>query len=101
MEQLVTINIFGQSYTFKSESDVTNAKEVADYLEKEVARVENQQHVESTSVSNLAILLLAALNIVNDHIELRKTLSELQGEVSDRSSTLIEKLDAKTRRLVE
>ncbi len=93
MEQLVTINIFGQSYTFKSESDVTSAKEVAGFLEKEVARVESQQNVESTSVSNLAILLGAALNIVNDHIELRRTHFDLQKGISDRSSALIEKLD--------
>ncbi len=93
MEQLVTINIFGQAYTFKSESDVTSAKEVADYLEKEVAKVESQQNVESTSVSNLAILLGAALNIANDHIELRRIHSDFQKGISDRSSALIEKLD--------
>lgn len=95
MEQLVTINIFGQSYTFKSESDATNAEEVADYLEKEVARVEAQQSVESTSISNLAILLMAALNIVNDHIELRRTHSDFRKGVSERSSALKKKLDTK------
>ncbi|MCP4691882.1 MAG: cell division protein ZapA [Desulfobacterales bacterium] len=97
MEQLVTINIFGQSYTFKSESDVTSAKEVADYLEQEVARVAAQQNVESTSISNLAVLLMAALNIAGDHVELRRVHAELHNEISKRSSVLIEKLDVEAR----
>ncbi len=94
MEQLVTINIFGQSYRFKSESDVTSAKEVAEYLEREVAKVESQQNVESTSISNLAVLLMAALNIAGDHVELRRIQTEFQEKISERSLALIEKLDA-------
>jgi hypothetical protein len=36
LEQLVTIELFGQQHTFKAESDENEAKEVADLLAKEV-----------------------------------------------------------------
>jgi len=68
LDQLVTIELFGQPYTFKTESDITNAKEVADYLVKEVTKVETQ-HSSQSSVAKFATLILAALNIANENIE--------------------------------
>lgn len=93
MEQLVTIELFGQPYTFKTESDITNAKEVADYLVKEVAKVETQ-HSSKSSVTKFATLILAALNIANENIERKKFYSELLGNISKQSANLIRALDA-------
>ena len=72
MEQLVTIELFGQPYTFKAQSDVSNAKEVADHLVKEVTKIETQYSSKS-SVNKLATLILAALNIANENIKLKNT----------------------------
>lgn len=93
MEQLVTIELFGQPYTFKTESDITNAKEVADYLVKEVAKVETQ-HSSKSSVTKFATLILAALNIANENIERKKFYSELLANISKQSANLIRALDA-------
>ena len=93
MEQLVTIELFGQPYTFKTESDITNAKEVADYLVKEVAKVETQ-HSSKSSVTKFATLILAALNIANENIERKKNYSELLANISKQSANLIRALDA-------
>jgi len=93
LEQLVTIELFGQPYTFKTESDITNAKEVADYLVKEVAKVETQ-HSSKSSVTKFATLILAALNIANENIERKKFYSELLGNISKQSANLIRALDA-------
>lgn len=93
MEEIVTIELFGQTHTFKANSEVTKAKEVADLLVKEVTRIEGQQSNHSSNMSNLTILMLAALNIANDHVELRRNHSKLLHDVSDRTANLIHTLD--------
>ena len=93
MDQLVTIELFGQPYTFKTESDITNAKEVANYLVKEVTKVETQ-HSTQSSVTKFATLILAALNIANENIERKRFYSDLLANISKKSDNLIRALDA-------
>ena len=92
MEQLVTIEIFGQPYTFKTDTDVVNAKEVADYLVQEVTKIETQDSSKS-SVTKFTTLLLAALNIANENIEMKQKYSDLLKNFSKRSMNLIRTLD--------
>ena len=89
MGQHVTINLFGQPYTFKAESEITEAKEVAESLVKEVARVETQQSGKASDLTKLAILILAALNIANENFELKRNYSDLLQKLSKRSASLI------------
>ena len=42
LEQIVTVQLFGLPYTFKAESEGAKAREVADYLVSEVAKVEGK-----------------------------------------------------------
>lgn len=93
MEQLVTIEIFGRPYTFKAESETTKAKEVVDFLKREITKVENQQSDKSPGITKLAILILAALNIANENFDLKTNLSELSEQLSERSTSLIRILD--------
>ena len=93
MDQIVTIQLFGQTHTFKANSEVTKAKEVADLLVREVNRVEGQQTDKSSNMSKLTILMLAALNIANEHMELIRNHSELLDDVSNRTANLIRTLD--------
>jgi len=93
LEKTVTIELFGQPHTFKANSEVTREKEVADFLVKEVAQVENQQSGESSSISKLAILMSAALNIANEHMEMKRNYSKLLRDVTNRTSNLIRTLD--------
>jgi len=58
-----------------------------------VARVENQQSGQSSNISKLAILMLAALNIANEHMELKNNYSKLLQDVTNRTSKLIHTLD--------
>lgn len=94
MEQLVTIELFGQPYTFKTESDVTDATQVADYLVKEVAKVETQHSSQPSGVTKIATLMLAALNIANENMELKTNHSNLLENISKRSESLIRALDS-------
>ena len=93
MEDTVTIELFGQPHTFKANSEVTKAKEVADILVKEVTRVENQQSNQSSNISKLTILMLAALNIANEHVELKRNHSKMLRDVTERTAKLIRTLD--------
>ncbi len=93
MEQIVTIELFGQPHTFKANSDVTRAREVADFLVKEVERVENQQIDPSLNISRQKILILAALNIANEHMELKMNHLKLLNDVVQKTTKLIGKLD--------
>ena len=93
MEKTVTIELFGQPHTFKADSEVTKEKEVADLLVNEVARVESQHAGQSSNISKIAILMLAALNIANEHMELKRNYSKLLRDVTDRTTGLIRTLD--------
>ena len=93
MEQLVKIELFGQPYTFKAESEVKNAEKVADYLVKEVSKVTAQQSRQSTNINKLAVMILTALNIANENMELKREQSNLLRDITKRSANLIRNLD--------
>jgi cell division protein ZapA (FtsZ GTPase activity inhibitor) len=93
LEELVTIELFGKPYSFKATSEVKKAKEVADFLAKEVSRVETQQSGESSTASDLTTLMLAALNIAHQNLELENNYSELKQDIAERSAKLIRKID--------
>jgi len=93
LDEIVTIELFGQTHTFKADSEVTKAKEVADLLVKAESRVEDQQANQSSNMSKLTILMLAALNIANENMELKRNHSKLLRDVTDRTANLIDTLD--------
>ncbi len=65
MEKHVTIQLFGQSHTFRAESEATNARAVADYLVDQVEKVDAQLGGQQSGMSRLNIMILAAMNIAN------------------------------------
>jgi cell division protein ZapA (FtsZ GTPase activity inhibitor) len=93
LEQLVTIDLFGQSYTFKTDSEVFKAVEVADFLVKEVEKVESQHPVKALDVTKFTILILAALNIANENFEIKRNDSEFLNDISQRLNRIICTLD--------
>ena len=93
MDEIVTIELFGQTHTFKANSEVTKAQAVADLLVKEVSRIEDQQANQSSNMSKLTILMLAALNIANENMELKRNHSKLLHDVAQRTTKLIGTLD--------
>lgn len=96
MEQLLTIKLFGQPYTFKADEDFDRAKEVADLIVKEIERVEMEQVVPSSGMRKVTVILLAALNIANENYELKKKQASLYQTVSFRLKNLLNLLDDRT-----
>jgi len=89
----LTIEIFGQLYTFKTDSQDQTARAVADFLECEIARIETQQSDLSKQTNKFAILLSAAMNIAYKHIELKNRYSDLSNDLSCRTTRLLKRLD--------
>ncbi len=94
MDQLVTINIFGQPFSFTSETDTARAQAVAGQLESEIARIEEQQSGVQSEKAKIAILISAALNIANENFELKTNYSELLHNVEIQSKRLLQLLEA-------
>ena len=63
-------------------------------MAKDVANLENQQEIKSSKMTKLTIMILAALNIANENIELKRDHSDLMQDISQRSANLILTLDA-------
>ena len=95
--QHVTIELFGQPYTFKAEADVDTAQAVADFLSREIHKVEVEVMQSQPGVNKKAILILAALNIANAHFETKRNYSDFLQSVSERSASLLQILDTAVR----
>jgi len=97
LEQIVIIQLFGRPYTFKVQTEGEKAREIADYLVQEVAKVEGKHTNRTSEISKLAILISAALNITSEHVELKRNHSLLLQDISERSANLIRLLDQTVR----
>jgi cell division protein ZapA (FtsZ GTPase activity inhibitor) len=93
LEHLVTIELFGQPYTFKADTEAELAEEIAGVLTREVQKVQNQQAGQAVHIPKLTILIIAALNIANRIVELKKDTSEFVDKISERYEGLNRMLD--------
>lgn len=93
LEQLITIELFGKQYTFKAETQVEKAKEVAEMLVKEVEKAESQQKGSPSRFNPLGIMILTAMNIAGDNIDIKENYLDFKREVFDKSSILLSKLE--------
>jgi cell division protein ZapA (FtsZ GTPase activity inhibitor) len=96
LEQLITIEILGQRYTFKADDGLMDPQNVANFLMEAVRKVETGQADRTTDTNRFVMLLQAALNISSDHLKLKQQLAA----VSDRISLKTERLHGALNRSV-
>ena len=94
MEQVLTIEILGQPFTFKADSDESNAKAVADFVVKSVDQARKQCAQKTLSPDKGAVLILTALNIANEYFDLREKHQKLLQDISRRSTNLLNTLSS-------
>lgn len=94
MEQFITIELFGKKYTFKAETQVEKAKKVAELIVKEVRKVESQQKGSPAQSNPLGIMILTAMNIAVDNIDIKENHSDFMRKISDKSAKLLSKLES-------
>jgi cell division protein ZapA (FtsZ GTPase activity inhibitor) len=90
---IVTIELFGEKFRFRSESQVQEARNIADHLQNCVVQAEKQFKVKTSVRVKMAILLLAAMNISKEYFELKSEYSKLEGLVAERTESLLKKID--------
>jgi cell division protein ZapA len=93
LDQLVTIEILGQPFTFKTDSDVAEAREMADFVSKSVHKAADQFAGKQQHTDNRAVLVLAALNIANEYFDLKKQYQRILNDLGQRSEQLLYSLD--------
>ena len=94
MERIVTIDLFGESYRFETDSNPEKAKKIAELLLEEVMNAEKTAAKKKPEMAKITILIIAALNIATQNFELKAERSDIIKRVSDRSSDLIQMIDA-------
>jgi cell division protein ZapA (FtsZ GTPase activity inhibitor) len=94
LDQLVTIEIFGYPFTFKADSDVEKAREVAAYIQDAVGKLEAQHTNGGTKIDKRAILILTALNITSEYFSYREENEALLNTLKARCDHLFEKVAA-------
>jgi len=93
LDQVLTIDVLGQPFTFKADSDVFDAKAVADYVIKSVDQARAQCAQKTLFPDKGAILILTALNITNEFLELKNKYDQLLHNISQRSENLLHTLE--------
>jgi len=88
LEQIITIEILGQQYTFKADDGLVDPQNVADFLMEEVRKLETGQAENTTDTNRFVMLLQAALNISSEHLKMKQQLAA----VSDRIFLKTERL---------
>lgn len=94
MDEIVKIELFGEEFKFKPEKDqkydpVKIAAHVKEYVDDAGSLFQNK----ISSKNRMAILLLAAMNLSKDYHELRLKYSDLEKDIENRVSSLLEKID--------
>lgn len=93
----MTIEVLGQPFTFKSDSDASESRAVADYVADTVKRVKSQSAKNTPTPDKRAILILTALNITSEYFELKKKHQQLLHDIDTRSVNLLNALEARTQ----
>jgi cell division protein ZapA (FtsZ GTPase activity inhibitor) len=97
LDQLLTIDVLGQPFSFKTDSEVSEARAIADYLAESVSQVKSQCGNQVPAPDKRAILILAALNITSEDFNLKKKHHDLLKDLNQRSEQLISTLEAQLR----
>jgi cell division protein ZapA (FtsZ GTPase activity inhibitor) len=87
-EQFITIELFGEKFNFKADEGHLKADEIAEYLKKELENVESQLPAHTAKSNKLAVLVLVALNISKQYIELMHKHLKFVNSVSTRTARL-------------
>ncbi|NOY70131.1 MAG: cell division protein ZapA [Deltaproteobacteria bacterium] len=94
MEKIITIDLLGEEFKFRADDDDAAPEMIADFLMKELKAVESgfPAHVKKTN--KLAIVVLAALNIARQNIELKKGRQQFMSYVTGRANRIEQLIDA-------
>ncbi|HMC83060.1 MAG TPA: cell division protein ZapA [Candidatus Polarisedimenticolia bacterium] len=89
---LVPVEIYGQTYNLRGEGDSSYITDLAAFVDRKMREVSDH----TATVDSLKVAILAALNIADEHFQLRTAEQDHQRTVTERLGRLIEILDRST-----
>ena len=94
MDEIVKIELFGEEFKFKPDKDQTyDPVKIAAHVKEYIDDAESLFQNKTSSKNRMAILLLAAMNLSKDYHDLRLKYSDLEKDIENRVSSLLEKID--------
>ena len=93
MERILEIELFGEQYRFKADTDDKHAEKAIEFLINKVNEVGDIMALPKNDVNRFAQLLLATLNICNEYFDLKDSHDHLLRSIKDRSSKIVSKID--------
>ncbi len=94
LEEILTVDLFGETYNFKTDADSNQGSAIVRSIVDEVLRAGDGMKGPLTENRKFVQLLVATLNIAKELAEVKKGHEELQEKLVRKSATLIEKLGA-------
>ncbi len=93
MDEIIKIELFGEEFQFKPDKEVENPQDVVAVLSEYIQEAEGVIKNNVGDRNKIAILLLAAMNLSKDFNELNWQHSQLQNDVKQNVSSLMDKLN--------
>jgi len=94
LDEIVKIELFGEEFKFKPDKGQTyDPEQIAAHVKEYIDEAESLFQNKTSSKNRIAILLLAAMNLSKDYHELRLKYSDLEKDIEDRVSSLLEKIE--------
>lgn len=85
MDRIISITLFDQAYTFKTDAEAYQVEQITAHVAREVAKAQASGEVPG----KLDTVILAALNIANDYFEAKRGCEELLTKIEHRCEVLI------------
>ena len=85
MDRIISIKLFNQAYSFKTDSEVSQVEKITNHVVNEVEKARASGEVPG----KLDTVILAALNIANDYFEAKRGCEARLADVERRCQALI------------
>jgi cell division protein ZapA len=86
---LIPVEIYGQTYNLRGEGDISYITGLAAFVDRKMREVSDH----TATVDSLRVAILAALNIADEHFQLRTAEEEHHRTVTERLGRLVEILN--------
>ncbi|MEW6187993.1 MAG: cell division protein ZapA [Thermodesulfobacteriota bacterium] len=90
MSELFKVDILGNEYTLKGDLDLALLEKVSSLLNEKIKEVQSSM----PSASKVHVVILAALNITYDYLQVKEALDQVEKTMEAKSLDWINKLDS-------
>jgi len=92
VDRIVSIRLFDQSYTFKTDAEEAYVQQITTHVVREVEKARASGEVPG----KLDTMILAALNIASEFFEAKRSREELRTKINGRCEALIDYIERNT-----